>query len=164
MDVKKITLKLLLVLVCSIGFSQTGPGGVGANDGSSDLVMWYRSDNAVTTSGSNVTNWGNSAGYTAHDMTQNGGSNPQLILGSLNGYDEIQFNASGILQTGLNLTTSNFVTNQASSFIYAKANSITSSWPYSTLPHQTQRFSCHIPWSNGTVYFDIGQCCGAAAR
>jgi len=164
MNFKKIIFTLLLVLASFTGFSQTGPGGVGTNDGSSDLVMWYRTDNGVTTSGSNVTNWGNSAGYSAHDMTQSGSGTPQLISGSLNGYDEIQFNASGILQTGLNLTTSNFVTNQASSFIYAKANSITSSWPYSTLPHQSQRFSNHIPWSNGTVYFDIGQCCGAAAR
>lgn len=164
MDFKKIIFELLLVLACFSGFSQTGPGGVGTNDGTSDLVMWYRTDNALTTSGSNVTNWGNSAGYSAHDMTQSGSANPQLISGSLNGYDEIQFNASGILQTGLNLTTSNFVTNQASSYIYAKANSITSSWPYATLPHQSQRFSCHIPWSNNTVYFDIGQCCNASAR
>lgn len=164
MSFKKIILPLLLLLASFTGFSQTGPGGVGTNDGSSDLVMWYRTDNALTTSGSNVTNWGNSAGYSAHDMTQSGSTNPQLISGSLNGYDEIQFNASGILRTGLNLTTSNFVTNQASSFIYAKANTITSSWPYSTLPHQSQRFSCHIPWSNSTVYFDIGQCCSASAR
>lgn len=96
-------------------------------------------------------------------MTQNG-SAPQLVSSSLNGYDEVQFSASGILQTGLNLTTSNFVTNEASSFIYAKANSITSSWPYATLPHQSQRFSCHIPWSNSQVYFDIGQCCNQNAR
>ncbi len=164
MNFNKNIFTFYLALVSLTGFSQTGPGGVGTNNGSSDLVMWYRTDNAVTTSGSNVTNWGNSAGYTAHDMTQSGSSAPQLISASLNGYDEIQFNAAGILQTGLNLSTSNFVTNQASSFIYAKANAITSSWPYSTLPHQTQRFSCHIPWSNGTVYFDIGQCCGAAAR
>ena len=164
MDLKKIIFELLLILACFIGFSQTGPGGVGTNDGSSDLVMWYRTDNALTTSGSNVTIWGNSAGYSAHDMIQSGSTNPQLISGSLNGYDEVQFNASGILRTGLNLTTSNFVTNQASSFIYAKANSITSSWPYATLPHQSQRFSCHIPWSNSTVYFDIGQCCSASAR
>lgn len=164
MDFKKISFALLLFMASLTVFSQTGPGGVGTNDATSDLVMWYRTDNAITISGSNVTNWGNSAGYSAHDMTPSGSGNPQLISGSLNGYDEIQFNASGILQTGLNLTTSNFITNQASSFIYAKANSITSSWPYSTLPHQTQRFSCHIPWSNSIVYFDIGQCCNTSAR
>ncbi|MDH7448398.1 hypothetical protein [Aquimarina sp. 2201CG14-23] len=146
------------------GFSQTGPGGVGTNDGTSDLVMWYRTDNALITSGSNVTNWINSAGYGVHDMAQSGSSNPQLIQNSVNGYDEIQFNTSGILQTGLNLTTSNFVTNQASSYIYTKVNSITRSFPYTTLPAGGQRFMCHIPWSNGIVYFDIGQCCGAAAR
>ncbi len=159
--------QLTFILLSSVSlncFAQTGPGGVGTNDGSSDLVMWYRTDNAVTVSGSNVTTWGNSAGYNDHTMTQSGSSSPQLISGSLNGYDEIQFNASGILQTGLNLSTSNFITNQASSYIYAKANTITSSWPYSTLPHQAQRFSCHIPWSNNIVYFDIGQCCSASAR
>lgn len=159
--------QITLILLSFIGlncFAQTGPGGVGTNNGTSDLVMWYRTDNAITTSGSNVIAWTNSAGYSEHDMTQNGGTNPQLISRSLNGYDEIQFNAAGILQTGQNLTTSNFVTNQASSYIYAKANSITSSWPYSTLPHQAQRFSCHIPWSNGIVYYDIGQCCSASAR
>lgn len=159
--------QITFILLSSVSFNcfaQTGPGGVGTNDGSSDLVMWYRTDNAVTTSGSNVTTWGNSAGYSDHTMTQSGSSSPQLIIGSLNGYDEIQFNASGILQTGLNLSTSNFITNQASSYLYAKANVITSSWPYSTLPHQAQRFSCHVPWSNNIVYFDIGQCCSASAR
>lgn len=154
---------ILLIFICANIFAQTGPGGVGTNNGTSDLVMWYRTDNGVTNSGTNVSGWTNSAGYAAHDMSQNGNA-PQLITGSLNGYDEIQFNTTGILRTGLNLTTSNFVTNQASSFIYAKANSITSSWPYSTLPHQSQRFSCHIPWSNSQVYFDIGQCCNQNAR
>lgn len=162
---KKYVLSVILsFLFGSFGFSQTGPGGVGTNDGTSDLVMWFRVDNGLISSGTNISNWINSAGYGVHDMTQAGSTNPQLILNSLNGYNEIQFNSSGILQTGLNLTTSNFVTNQASSFIYTKANSITTSFPYTTLPAAGQRFMCHIPWSNGIVYFDIGQCCGAASR
>lgn len=160
----KLLSSITLLLFSYLSFAQTGPAGVGTNDGTSNLVMWYRSDNGIANSGTNISQWSNSAGYTAHTMNQSGSSNPQLISNSLNGYDEIRFNASGILQTGSNLTTANFITNQASSFIIAKANTITSSWPYSTLPHQAQRFSCHIPWSNSIVYYDIGTCCSASAR
>lgn len=159
--------KLYLLLICIslflTGNSQTGPGGIGSNDGTSNLIIWYRSDNGITASGTDISSWSNSAGYSTFNLNQHGESNPKLISNSANGYNEIQFDAKGTLRTGTGLTTSNFITNQASSYIHLKANSITKSFPYQATGAGT-RFLCHIPWSNSKVYFDIGICCNSNAR
>src|SRR5690606_5553693 len=71
------------------------------------------------------------------------------------------FNGSNRLVTAIGaMTTTNFVTNQASSFVVTRADNTTqTSCVYTTDPLvQTTRFSNHIPWS-GTVYYDIGTCC-----
>lgn len=144
--------------------AQTGPGGVGSNDGTSDLVLWYRPDNGITTTAAGVTNWTNSAGYAVGNLIQVGGSFPQLISGSVNGYDEIQFDAVGVLQTATGLNTTNFVSDQTSTFIHAKANSLTQSFPYSAFGASNTRFLSHIPWIDSRVYFDFGVCCNANTR
>ncbi|KAB1067386.1 T9SS type A sorting domain-containing protein [Tamlana haliotis] len=156
-DIKLLT-AISFCFIFNLGFSQTGPGGVGTNDGSSDLVMWYRTDNGIISTGTDVGGWENSAGYTEHDMSQDGATMPQLISSSLNGYDEIEFDNNGILQTGKNLLEpNNFVTTDASSFTFLKTNNTTRSRPYGTLPKSTsQRYASHIAWNDGTVYFDTG--------
>ena len=55
-------------------WAQTGPGGVGTTDGSSNLRIWLRADKGVspTTEGNTVTEWLNQAGY----------GNPSAINGS----------------------------------------------------------------------------------
>lgn len=144
--------------------AQTGPAGVGTNDGTSTLKLWYRPDNGITTSGTSVTAWTNSAGETAHDLSATGTSRPTLTTAAQNGYDELSFDGGDFMRIAGPLTTSNFITNQASSFVVSKVNSTTASWVYATSPHQSDRFSCHISWSNGTVYYDIGGCCGTNSR
>ncbi|QNM84727.1 T9SS type A sorting domain-containing protein [Polaribacter pectinis] len=158
-------LYIVLFFVTIFTFSQTGPGGVGLNDGSSSLKFWIRTDAGVSTTGSLINGITNSAGVTALDISETGTQRPTLVPSAINGYDEISFSGSNRLRTGLTLTTSNFVTNQASSFMVARADNTTqTSSVYTTDPLVgSTRFSNHIPWSN-TVYYDFGTCCGTTAR
>ncbi|WP_299386892.1 T9SS type A sorting domain-containing protein [uncultured Lacinutrix sp.] len=166
------SLSIVLFFFCvilSIPFNiinaQTGPGGVGANDGTSDLIIWYRPDNGIVTSGTSINSWANSAGISAFNLSESGSVRPTLVSNAINGYDEISFNGANRLRTGFTLTTSNFITNQATSVVVAKAdNTSQTSSLYTTDPLvSSTRFSTHIPW-NGTVYFDIGTCCNSTAR
>lgn len=161
-------MKVLLILVaCCCSFysnSQTGPGGVGTTDGASSLKIWYHTTGTVSTSGSSVNGITNAAGITALNISENGSQRPTLLPSALNGYDVISFNGNNRLRTGLTLNTTNFITNEASSFVVNKADNTTqTSSLYTTDPLNSNRFSNHIPWS-GTVYFDIGTCCGSASR
>ncbi len=145
---------------CVISRAQTGPGGVGNTAGTSSLKMWYRVDNGVTTAGTSVNSWTNSAGVSALDISETGTNRPTLVASGPNGYGEVSFNGSNKLTTAAGvLTSSNFVTNQASSFVVSRADNTTQqSCVYTTDPLEVPRFSTHIPWS-ATVYFDIGDCC-----
>jgi hypothetical protein len=145
--------------------AQTGPGGVGQNNGSTSLKIWYRTDFGVSTTGASIDAITNSAGIAALDISETGAQRPTLVTGAVNGYNEISFSGSNRLRTGLTLTTTNFVNDQASSFVVCRADNTTqTSCVYTTDPLvSSTRFSNHIPWSN-TVYFDIGTCCGTNAR
>lgn len=144
--------------------SQTGPGGVGANNGTSDLIMWYRPDNIISTTGNLIDSWSNSAGISDFDLSATTTLRPTLISGAINGYDEINFDGNNRLRTGNTLTTGNFVSNQASSIVVAKAENTTQKTSlYRVTGASSTRFLCHIPW-DGNVYFDIGTCCGTNAR
>ncbi|NJX16719.1 proprotein convertase P-domain-containing protein [Tamlana crocina] len=161
--INSITLNLCQAITPVAGY--LGPGGVGHNDGSSGLIIWYRPDNGISTTGTLVDSWANSAGISDFDISESGTQRPTLVTNTINGYDEVSFNGSNRLRTGLTLTTSNFITNQASSFIVTRADNTTQqSSVYTTDPLVgSTRFSCHIPWS-GTVYYDIGTCCSNDAR
>lgn len=160
----------ILILITFFSFnlmqSQTGPGGVGTTDGTSSLKIWYNTTNGgVSTTGTSIDGITNSAGIPALDLTETGGQRPTLVANSVNGVDAISFSGSNRLQTGLTLTTSNFIVNQASSFVVNAAdNTSQRSCVYTTSPLVGgSRFTNHIPWNN-TVYFDIGVCCSANAR
>ncbi len=141
-----------------------GPGGVGNAEGSSSLKLWFRPEHGVNVTGANVDSWTNSAGIPALDISETGAERPQVVTNAINGFNEISFNGSNRLRTGLTLTTSNFITDEASSFLVVRADNTTQqSCVYNTDPLETNRFSTHIPWS-GSVYFDIGDCCGTATR
>ncbi|WP_067149526.1 T9SS type A sorting domain-containing protein [Pseudotamlana agarivorans] len=161
----KYLLALVLCFFYAVNHAQTGPGGVGTNDGSSNLIMWFRPDNGVSTTASAVDSWENSAGISDFNMSESTTQRPTLITNAVNGYDEISFNGSNKLVTGMTLTTSNFIVNEASSFVVVRADNTTQrSCVYTTDPLVgSTRFTCHIPWEN-QVYFDIGTCCGTDAR
>lgn len=160
--INSITLNLCHITPPIGGYS--GPGGVGSNDGTSDLIIWYRPDNGLATTGTLIDSWTNSAGISAFDISETGTQRPTLVAGAINGYDEISFSGSNRLRTGLTLNSSNFIVNQASSFIITRAdNTWQASSVYTTDPLDGNRFTNHIPWS-GSVYFDIGTCCSTDAR
>lgn len=141
-----------------------GPGGVGNTEGSSSLKLWFRPDHGVNTTGSSVDSWANSAGLAVLNISETGTQRPQLVTNAVNGFSEVSFNGSNRLRTGLTLTTSNFITNEAFSFLVVRADNTTQqSCVYLTDPLETNRFSNHIPWA-GSVYFDIGNCCGSDTR
>ncbi len=152
------------LFICLSAEGQTGPGGVGNTAGTSSLKVWYRVDNGVSVTGTTVDSWTNSAGITALDISETGANRPALVTtGPVNGYNEISFSGSNRLVTDIgDITTSNFVTNQASTFVVCRADNTTqNSCVYTTDPLENApntRFSNHIPWSN-TVYYDIGTCC-----
>ncbi len=149
----------------AMGFSQTGPGGVGTTDGVSALRIWYSSSSGVVATGTTIDSLRNLAGVSAFDVGEVSGQRPTLVPGAVNGYAEISFSGSNRLRTGLTLTPANFIVNQASSFLVTRADNLSQrSCVYTTDPLVgSTRFTNHIPWS-GTVYFDIGTCCGSNAR
>jgi hypothetical protein len=148
----------------SVILGNSGPGGVGTTAGTSALKLWFRVDNGINVTGSAINSWVNSAGISGLDISEAGGQRPTLVANALNGFSEVSFNGSNRLRTGLNLTTSNFVVDRASSFVVNRADNTTqTSSVYLTDPLEVNRFSNHIPWA-GTVYYDIGNCCGNDAR
>lgn len=141
-----------------------GPAGVGTNTGDSQLKIWYRVDNGVNLTSTNIDSWTNSAGIPATNVSETGTNRPSYVANAVNGFAEVSFNGTNRLRTGLTLTSSNFVNDRASSFMVNRADNVTqTSSVYVTDPLATNRFSNHIPWAN-TVYFDIGSCCNLDTR
>lgn len=165
MSILSKILGVLALITPILSYAQTGPGGVGTNDGTSTLKIWIRTDFGVSVTGSSINSISNAAGISALDISETSGQRPTLVTSAVNGYDEISYSGSNRLRTGLNLTTSNFVTNQASSFTVCRAdNTSQNSCVYTTDPLVgNTRFSNHIPWGS-TVYYDIGTCCATSAR
>ena len=89
-------MKSLMFLICTftiiqVVFSQTGPGGVGTTDGTSNLVLWLDANKVVGTSGTTITNWPDGSGN-GYDFSVGNGAvfnNP-----SVNGYPAFSFNGS----------------------------------------------------------------------
>ncbi len=69
-----IALQLLFTLLLFSNVkAQTGPGGVGSTDGTSNLVLWLDADKVSATDGSTVTSWADQSGY-AYDYTSGNGA------------------------------------------------------------------------------------------
>ena len=88
--------KLFICLYCHVllaffGYSQTGPGGIGLNDGSSNLVLWLDANTETGTSGSLITTWNDRSGYGNHFTAGNGAI---FQLASQNGYSTFNFNGT----------------------------------------------------------------------
>ena len=161
---KSALLLFLLLIATNFGIGQTGPGGVGTNDGTSSLKLWYRPDFGISTTGTSIDSWTNGAGVTAFDLTATGTNRPTLSSATVNGNDELSFDGNDFFQITGTMTTTNFMVDEASSFVVTERSATTANWVYATSPHQTDRFSCHISWSNGAVYFDVGGCCATTSR
>lgn len=81
------------LVVCSlipmILIGQTGPGGVGSRNGSSNLVLWLDANSAIGSHGSTVTSWNDKSGF-GNNFTA--GSGAVLDKSSVNGYSSFGFN------------------------------------------------------------------------
>jgi hypothetical protein len=110
LEVIKINMKYTLLLFLSytisiVGFSQSGPGGVGTNDGTSTLEYWIDANNSITGSAP-ITSWLDLSG---NSVTNTISGNPSLTSNSLNGHDVITFDAVGdVIVTNLSINESVF--------------------------------------------------------
>jgi len=87
---KKITL-LLIVLLTIATYSQTGPGGIGDNNGTSNLVMWLDANTISATNGTTVTNWTDLSG---NNFDFSDGNGAVFNNSNINNYSSFSFNGS----------------------------------------------------------------------
>lgn len=106
MALRKILFALLLFLASLTAFSQTGPAGVGANDGSSHLVLWLDANDLDAdgdtsnnpTTGSVVAAWNNKSGVAATNWTQTTSiRQPVYTTSVMNGYPAVTFDGNDFL-------------------------------------------------------------------
>ncbi|MGH9552116.1 MAG: chitobiase/beta-hexosaminidase C-terminal domain-containing protein, partial [Terriglobales bacterium] len=87
----------------------------------SGLVLWLKGDNSVSTSGSNVTSWGDVSG--SGNSATNGSNQPTLVPSAINGLPAVDFSGSSqFLQVPAGM--SNFSTG-ASIFLVTKPAAVT---------------------------------------
>lgn len=98
LSIKSLKLILLAWACClfpQVGYSQTGPGGVGAADGASTLHAWWRGDTGVTSSGGVVSAWGDQSGYGNNLSQATAGNRPTTATSAaLNGRPIIRYTGS----------------------------------------------------------------------
>ena len=82
---------ILIFIITSPLFSQTGPGGVGTTDGTSSLVLWLDANTISGTSGSTITSWNDGSGNN-YDFTVGNGA--VFNDPSVNSYPAFNFNGS----------------------------------------------------------------------
>jgi hypothetical protein len=89
-----------------------------ANINRTGLLAWYKADNGVTTSGSNVTQWADVSGNGNYAFQSSSSNQPHINTGAVNGLPVINFNGTSQflqLPAGFNFTSGN-----ASMFIVTK--------------------------------------------
>lgn len=69
---KTFTTLVSLLITSLFTFGQTGPGGVGATNGASNLILWMDANTVTGTNGSTITTWNDASGYNHHFAVGNG--------------------------------------------------------------------------------------------
>lgn len=88
----KNTLFAILVIISILSINaQTGPGGVGTTDGTSNLVLWLDANKINATNGNVVTNWTDQSGNGFDFIDGNGAI---FNTNKSNGYPAFNFNGS----------------------------------------------------------------------
>ncbi len=76
-----------------VGAGPSGPGGVGATDGTGNLALWLDAS-TISQSGTEVTSWSDLSGY-GNDATSVAGTGPELQENQLNSiYPEVHFDVA----------------------------------------------------------------------
>jgi hypothetical protein len=84
---RKIT--LLAIALPFFTISQTGPGGVGSSDGTTNLALWLDASTISSSNGSQINTWQDASGY-GHHFSNGAGAIFQTE--ATNGYSALNFN------------------------------------------------------------------------
>jgi len=124
------TFLFLFALVIVIGVNaQTGPGGVGKTDGTSDLVLWLDANTINQTDGTNVSSWVDQSGY-GNSASAPSSYEPVFETNEWNGNPVVRFTAANTDYLRVNDDTS-LKPNTISLFVVGLYNSSTNNWsPY----------------------------------
>ena len=85
-----------VLLISSHVQAQTGPGGVGTTDGTSNLKLWLNAavGTSTTTNGVGVSTWNDQSGNGYHVTQGTGGNQPTYVSSSINGQPALSFNGT----------------------------------------------------------------------
>lgn len=141
------------MLVCGTVFSQTGPAGVGANDGSSTLDIWLRDTGhfsdlgtTVATNGNFLEQWNDASGNNNHAIQSVGSRQPQYNTNLKNGYPSLNFAGNDELRVNYNISPN--VRPNITVIAVAEHNTATST-PFSKLfGHDDSGFDRSIGFDN----------------
>jgi len=115
----KTLLTFLFTLSTIASFAQTGPGGVGTTDGSSELVLWLKADDINQISGTSLTEWLDASGY-GNDASATANA-PMYLDNQLFGNASVNF--SSLSEQALMIDhSSDFNSNFVSVFVIARIN------------------------------------------
>ena len=128
----KYTINLLVffILISLNAIAQTGPGGVGSTDGTSDLVLWLDANTVNQNDNSEVTSWSDNSGYNNNAIAPVG-TGPQFKVNNINGYPQIKFDISNTEYLGVYNNNSNHslqMDEQLTVFVVGKLTSATDTW------------------------------------
>lgn len=109
---KKYVIFVILLSVAKVGFNQTGPGGVGTADGTSNLEFWLDANRgtSTTTDGANIVTWSDQSGNGINVTQGTTGNQPSYeddVTNAINGYPIVFFDGDDELQspsTSLNIS------------------------------------------------------------
>ncbi|MCA6433349.1 MAG: hypothetical protein IM574_07040, partial [Cytophagales bacterium] len=147
MNCKKWLFSVLLFSSVSIGFSQTGPAGVGS---SATNRFWLRADKLVGfNNGDPVNTWTDQSG---NANNANGVNGPTYVLNGSAGLPAINFNGTTQHYT----VTSLAALTQGEIFLVSKINNDPPAAGQSGLWRLGNSSNTHFPWINGNIYDEFG--------
>ncbi|MEE9348503.1 MAG: hypothetical protein V3U80_00485 [Flavobacteriaceae bacterium] len=103
-------------------FAQTGPGGVGSTDGTSDLEFWYAANTETTYSNGSLVNSMTDLSGNNKSLSAAGNERPSFATASLNNYETILFDGNDELE---NTHLGNCNENMSFGFIFKSTNTTT---------------------------------------
>jgi hypothetical protein len=98
---RKCFFSIAIFFITTSVYSQTGPGGVGSIDGTTELLLWLKADSAQQTIGGSdaengdpVGEWRDQSGYGYH-LGQSGSNRPFMNSAGINGVPALSFEGDG---------------------------------------------------------------------
>ena len=114
---KNIALFVLLLLTGLHGLAQSGPGGVGTTDGTSNLEIWMDAETNVVTSGALIDRISERSGNGLM-FTSTGTTRPDLVTAGLNGRNYTSYNRTNREQLNLSADVTNITSGSQRTIFY----------------------------------------------